>query len=99
MAQRPDLAPSALGFSTHTGWAALIAISGPPSAPTILERRRVDMIAAHDPAAPAFVFHAARGLALDAAERSIRAAADRSQSAAKSALAAVLAQLRARRFT
>jgi len=44
----------ALGFACHTGWAALVAAGDAPSSPVVLERRRIEMIAGHDPEAPPF---------------------------------------------
>ncbi len=57
----------ALGFRTHLGWAALVALAGPPSAPRVIERQRVELA---DPAVPESLdpYHAARGLALVEAE-------------------------------
>jgi hypothetical protein len=53
----------------------MLAASGPPSALKILERRRIEMIAGHDPGQPPFVYHAARALPLPAAEQLVREAA------------------------
>jgi hypothetical protein len=94
MTSRGDRA--AFGFSVHTGWAALLAVAGPPRAPRILARRRVEMIAGRDPGEPPFVYHAARGLSLPAAERLVRGAAVESRARATAALEAVLAALRER---
>jgi hypothetical protein len=32
---------AALGFRSHSGWAALVAVAGAPGAPVVIERRRV----------------------------------------------------------
>jgi hypothetical protein len=33
----------AIGFRTHSGWAALVAVAGSPAAPVILDRRRIEI--------------------------------------------------------
>ncbi len=52
--------PIALGFRVKSGWAAAVVLGGPPSAPTILEARRVEL---SDPDTPATVqpYHAGAG--------------------------------------
>jgi hypothetical protein len=54
------VAPIALGFRVKSGWAAAVVLGGPPSAPTILEARRVEL---SDPDTPATVqpYHAGVG--------------------------------------
>jgi len=39
------LARAAIGLRAHSGWAALVAVRGPASAPCVVERRRVEMAA------------------------------------------------------
>ncbi|HEX8950834.1 MAG TPA: hypothetical protein VF945_03265 [Polyangia bacterium] len=68
----------------------MIAVAGPPTAPVILDRRRVEMIAGHDPDAPPFVYHAARRLPPADAERLVSEAAERSESRAREAIAAAV---------
>jgi hypothetical protein len=105
---------AAFGLRVHTGWAALVAATGPRSSPTLLDRRRIEMIAGHDlfaargsaeapplPAGgspPPFVYHAAAKLSLAAAERLVRQAADEAGARAREALAAAVAELRARGY-
>jgi hypothetical protein len=86
-------APVTLGFSVHTGWAAMIAVAGSAAAPLVVDRRRVEMIAGHDPEAPPFVYHAARRLDLPRAERFIRDAADEARAAATAAIGDAIAAL------
>jgi hypothetical protein len=57
----------------------------------VLDRRRVEMIAGHDPDAPPFVYHAARKLTLARAERFVRAAADEACEKAAAEIAEVVA--------
>jgi hypothetical protein len=86
----------ALGFSVHTGWAAMVAVSGPASAPAVIDRRRVDMIVKRDPQTLRFVYHAGREFELDEAKRLIRASEELSASRMKAALETVMAELGAR---
>jgi beta-phosphoglucomutase-like phosphatase (HAD superfamily) len=87
----------ALGFSVHTGWAALVAVSR--SAPTlaILDRRRLALLPVPPtPRKDAFphVFHAARELSLHDAEQLIRSAEEEARTAARESLRAVVEDLR-----
>jgi hypothetical protein len=85
---------AALGFSVHTGWAALAVLGGTPRAPEVVDRREVEMIPGHEPDAPPFVFHAARGLPLPKAEVFIRQFAERSEEQARRALQVVVKALK-----
>jgi hypothetical protein len=87
---------AALGFRAHTGWAQMIAATGPAASPTIVGRWRVEMIAGHDPEAPPFVYHAAAKLALPAAERLVRQSAETARTRAKEAIAAAVRELEER---
>lgn len=49
-------ARSAIGFSVHTGWAAAVAVGGPPSAPTVLARTRLELLKPED-GVVRFVYH------------------------------------------
>jgi hypothetical protein len=42
---------AAVGFSPHSGWAAMVVIGGSMSAPALLARQRVALIDGHDPLA------------------------------------------------
>src|SRR5256885_14279621 len=86
------------GFSVQTGWAAMIAVAGPPAAPVILERRRIEMMTGSDPDSPRFVYHAAQNLGLAAAERSVREATEVSRAKAMTAIEAVVAELDRRSY-
>jgi hypothetical protein len=57
----------ALGFRTHSGWAAAVAVSGSVEQPVVLERRRI--LIARGPRQP---YHAAEPLAFAEAEVLIR---------------------------
>src|SRR5882724_6112161 len=60
--------PAALGFRSHSGWTAMVAVGGPVSSPVILDRRRVELIEAKIPRQP---YHASEELALSKAEKII----------------------------
>jgi hypothetical protein len=96
MAKRRDRA--FLGFSVHTGWAAMIAVGGTARTPVILERLRIEMMEGNDPDLPRFVYHAAQKVSLDAGERLVREARDISRTAAKAALQAAVARLAERNY-
>ena len=60
-----------LGFRTHSGWAAAVAVSGSLESPVVLDRRRI--ITARGPRQP---FHAAEPLPFPKAEALIRKCRD-----------------------
>lgn len=69
-------ASAALGFRAHSGWAALVAVSGSPESPTVILRRRIELV---DPENPDYrqPYHAAEGRDLPAAAKIVnRCAAD-----------------------
>jgi hypothetical protein len=84
---------AAVGLSTHTGWAALVAVSGATDAPAIVSRARLEMIPGHEREPPRFVYHAAAKLELRAAERFVRDAEALSAKRATAALRAAIAEL------
>jgi len=95
-AERPPRAV-AFGFSVHTGWAALVAISRVGSGLTVLDRRRVGMLPVPlTPRQDAYphVFHAARELPLATAEQFIRKAEGEARTRAREELAAAMEALR-----
>jgi hypothetical protein len=86
---------AAFGLRVHSGWAALAAVAGPLAAPTVLERRRIELA---DRTVPGGVqpFHAARLLALDEARQLVGQSLEGATRMARSALAATAAELRRR---
>jgi len=84
--------PAALGFKAHTGWAAAVALAGPPVQPKVVLKRRVEMETSFDAAA---VYHAGRALPFAKAEALIRSSEERFEGAARVAIAAIAAELRA----
>jgi len=89
------LAGAAIGLRVHSGWAALIALTGPLAAPEVVERRRVELV---DQASPggAQPYHAARALEPQAAERLLAQSRNASLRLARQALAATGEELRRR---
>jgi len=63
--------PAALGFRSHSGWTAAVAVSGSPRNPVVIERRRIETA---DPAIRGSKqpFHAAEPLAFAKAEALIQ---------------------------
>jgi len=88
----------ALGFSVHTGWAALVAIARSGANLTVIDRRRVGMLPVPlTPRQDAYphVFHAARGMPLVDAERFVRKAEAEARTRAREELGAAVEALRA----
>jgi hypothetical protein len=87
---------AALGFSTHTGRAALVALeaSAAASPPALLARSEITMIDGHVAEQPRFVYHAARGLDLMQAARFVRAAEHEALARAQAEIAQVVRTLR-----
>jgi hypothetical protein len=83
---------AALGFRTHSGWAAAVAVSGSPRKPVVLDRRRFELA---DLAVPASKqpYHAAEQLDGESAEALIRECRDNSTLLAVGALTSLVAQL------
>jgi hypothetical protein len=85
---------AALGFSVHTGWAILVAVSRPAAAAAVIDRRRIEMMPHRDAKRPRFVYHAAQKLPLAAAERLVRESTEMSWKNAKAAIRAAVEALR-----
>ena len=83
---------AAVGLRAHSGWATMIAVAGPPAAPAVLLRRRVELSA--DDTGSRQPFHAAEGMELEKAEDLIRRSTDAARKHARDALAGAVAELR-----
>ncbi|MGA2594490.1 MAG: hypothetical protein ABSH32_31715 [Bryobacteraceae bacterium] len=85
--------PAAIGFRAHSGWAAAVAIAGPVDAPSVIARRRVEMVdrGAADGKQP---YHAAVGLGIREAQQIVTASAARAASLAAAALRGIVEDLR-----
>jgi hypothetical protein len=64
-----EMKRAGVGFREHTGWAAMVALGGGVTAPVVLARDRYELSEGDLPRA---VYHAARQLDLDNAERLVR---------------------------
>ncbi len=85
---------AALGWSVHTGWAVLVAVSGPAASAAVIDRRRIQMMPHRDVKRPRFVFHAAQKLPPAAAARLVRTSTQMSWKNAKAAIQAAADDLR-----
>jgi hypothetical protein len=82
---------AALGFSPHIGWAAVVAISGPPDAPSVVAKQRIDMATTFDTGA---VYHVGQGIPLDRAEALVRSSEKTFAAIAQARIAALAAEVR-----
>jgi hypothetical protein len=86
-------APAALGFRLHTGWAALVAVSGVPGKFKVLLRRRIELLPPGD-SLPRFVYHEAAELPPSQAAELVRRVKEASQEMARISLKDILEHLR-----
>lgn len=82
-------AAAALGIKAHSGWATVVAVSGPPSHPALVMRERIEL-SRRTPRQP---FHAAEGRPFAAAEALIRRATGEASPLAEEALRSAVARL------
>jgi hypothetical protein len=85
---------AALGFRSHSGWAALVAVAGPAAEPVAILRRRVEL-SRRTPRQP---FHAAEGRPFPAAEALVRRAREEASALAATAVRDAVAELRAKGY-
>jgi hypothetical protein len=83
----------ALGFVTHTGRAAVLALAGPPDAPEILAKARIDVATTFEEGA---VFHVGQELPLPEARALVERSERRLIESARAQLAAFIAPLSAK---
>jgi hypothetical protein len=83
---------AAIGFRAHSGWAALVVVGGDTDAPSVIDRRRIELA---DPAVPGFPqpYHAAEGLQLKQAEKLIGKCVDAARRLAMAGLGEVIDEL------
>jgi hypothetical protein len=62
---------AALGFRTHSGWAAAVALGGSPRSPEVIDRRRIALIESGSPGGVQ-PYHVARTMDLSKAEEFIQ---------------------------
>jgi hypothetical protein len=84
---------AAFGFRLHTGWAALVAVTGEPDRLEVLLRRRIQLLPP-DNSVPRFVYHEASKLLASEAVQLIRRAAAASQETTMAAVTDALNHLR-----
>ena len=84
---------AALGFRAHSGWAAAVAICVPLDAPTVIDRRRIELVKADDPHGKQ-PYHAAAELELKHAEKLLAQCVKNSTLIARRGLRALVADLR-----
>ena len=84
---------AALGFRVHTGWAAIVAVTGTPKAPEVLLRRRLELLA-ESSGISRFVYHAASEMDFDQANAMVRQARAATRKAAVQAVKAAVADVR-----
>jgi hypothetical protein len=82
---------AALGFRSHSGWATLVAVAGPPRQARVVLRRRLEL-SRRTPRQP---FHAAEGRPDAAAEDLIRRATQEATELAARGVREAVAELRA----
>lgn len=82
----------ALGFRTHSGWAAMVAVRDPVEAPLVVQRRRVELID-HRVAGAKQPYHAAEKMPLSEAEAFINECAEVSAALACKAVRAAIDEL------
>jgi len=84
---------AALGFRAHTGWAAAVALAGPPASPSVLQRRRIEL---QEPGLPVQAYHAARPLGAGRGEELIRWATQGAARRAEEAVGTAIRELEAK---
>lgn len=65
-AQTAAIKSAAIGFSPHSGWAAMVVVGGSAAAPELFARSRVQLIDAHDPESKQ-PYHAVESLCVEEA--------------------------------
>ena len=92
----PHLIPAAIGFCSHSGWAAAVCLGGPGSAPRVIERSRILLTSWPLPREP---YHDAKRGGPDKAEGIVAAAAEEAQVLAAEAITGLAALVGAHGYT
>lgn len=89
--------PAAMGIRVHSGWGALVILSGQPGAEEVVDRRKLTII---DSNAPGVIqpYHYVEEMELRAAERHLNQCAADSRRLAVEALSGIAKELRERDF-
>ena len=85
--------PAAIGFRTHSGWAAAVAVTVPADEPLVISRRRIAMME-RGVAGPSQPYHAAVGLDIREAGQLVANSAARAAALAATALRGMVEDLR-----
>jgi hypothetical protein len=85
-----------VGFREHTGWAAMVALGGGVTAPVVLARSRYELC---EDELPRAVYHAARQLDLENAEKLVARVGQTARTAAAWQLRRTVAELEAAGYT
>lgn len=85
----------ALGLRAHSGWAALVAVGGPPGSPAVVERARIELADAHVPR-PFQPYHVAAEMPFKKAEEYIRRTIEQTRESARRSLERIIVSLQAR---
>jgi hypothetical protein len=91
----PDerLTPAAIGFSSHSGWAAAVCLGGP--SPAIIERSRLLLTLSPLPREP---YHDAKRHGLEGPEKIVAAAAEEARALAVEAITDLAASIKAQGY-
>ena len=85
----------ALGFRTHSGWTAMVALRDPAAAPAVVQRRRLELADLRISGSKQ-PYHAAEKMTLNEAEEFIRERAESSLAMARNGVDKALADSRRR---
>jgi hypothetical protein len=89
------LLPAAIGFSSHSGWAAVVCVAGSDSSPAVIERSRCLLTSAPLPREP---YHDAKRRGLEDAGQIIAAAAQEARALAVEATTSLSASVGAQGY-
>ena len=86
---------AALGVREHSGWAIVVAVAGEVGTGSVIERRRISLLA---PGMPTEPYHAAVGVPLDVAPSLLRDSYESARDCARKELVRVIGDLRDRGY-
>lgn len=91
--QSRKLVPAALGFRAHSGWAALVVITGTRRAPVVIDRRKLILADSQIPGSKQ-PYHFAEPMELKKAETYMNRCIERTMALARGGVGAVVKDLR-----
>jgi hypothetical protein len=89
----PAARQATLGFSVHTGWAAVVAIAGKMTEPEVVDRRRVELLDGDSANTDRFVYHKAAEMGLPAARKFVDSTTKQVHKATLAAIKAAVSKL------